>query len=233
MKTLVFDLFGPYAMFRKVFTPISPVSYPFPPPPTVIGMIGAICGYNKDEYLEKIGWDTIHIGISIKNPIKRYRAGINLINTKGNKYFRLVGENPHVQIPHEFLKDVHYRIFISDANENAMKDLEKHLSEDTNVYTVSLGLAQCLAEVKFIGSFESKALPHGTHEISTVIPREQAEDLLLSGGKSYGLFRIPVRMQPNRVVAEYSEVIVDESGLAIKVVTSKAQDVGGENVLFF
>lgn len=233
MKTLVFDIYGPYAMFRKPFTPVSPVSYPFPPPPTVMGIIGAICGYGKVEYLEKIGWDKTLIGVAIKKPIKRYRSGINLVNTKGNKYFRLVGENPRVQIPHEFLKDVHYRLFIAKANETAMKDLEKHLSEGTNTYTVSLGLAQCLAEVEFMGSFEGKTLVSGEHDISTVIPQDLAEHIQFSQGRRYGIFRIPDRMRPDRVVTKYSEVIVDEEASNTTVTTSHAHRVGDEIVLFF
>jgi CRISPR-associated protein Cas5h len=233
MKTLVFDVHGPYAMFRKQFTPVSPVSYPFPPPPTAMGIIGAICGYEKEEYLDKIGWETTKIGISISKSVKRYRCGINLVNTKGNKYFRLVGENPRSQIPHEFLKDVRYRIFVANAKERAMADLEKHLKEGTNTYTVSLGIAQCLAEVEYINTFQAKPLDKGEYKISSVIPMDQTDKISYEPNIRYGIFRIPERMRQDRVVTKYGEVVVNEESIAIKAHTSQAYQIGEDIVLLF
>ncbi len=87
MKTIVFDIKGDWGHFRKPYAPVSPVTFPFPPPPTALGMIGAICGYGKDEYAERIGWDRVKIAVSLKSPVKRYRTALNLVNTKSNKFF--------------------------------------------------------------------------------------------------------------------------------------------------
>jgi len=233
MKTLVFDVYGPYAMFRKPFTPVSPVSYPFPPPPTVLGMIGAICGYDKEEYLDKIGWDKTKIAISIKEPVKRYRCGINLISTKGNKYFRLVGQNPRSQIPHEFLKDVKFRIFVTDANKECMTTLKNHLTEGTNVFTVSLGLAQCLAEIEYISYSQGEKMKGGKYEISSVVPQDKTDKIFYEQGTRYGLFRIPEQMRPDRTVTKYGEVVMNEDQMKIQAQTSNAYRIGEDIVLFF
>ncbi len=233
METLVFDIEGSYAMFRKPFTPLSPVSYPFPPPPTVMGMIGAICGYEKDAYLDRIGWNSVRIGVALRRPVQRFRAGINLVNTKIDKYFRLTGANPRIQIPHEFIKDPAYRIYVGAGEPAAMDDLGKRLRDGTNVFTVSLGLAQCLATVTFVDVVEARPLRDGQHEVSTVVPKEQSKNIRYEPGKRYGVFRIPARMNPNRVVTQYGEVVVDEEGGRVAVETSSAFDAKGENVFFF
>jgi len=52
MKVLVFDLFGDFAHFRKYYTTTSPLTFSFPPPPTIAGILGAIYGASKEEYLD-------------------------------------------------------------------------------------------------------------------------------------------------------------------------------------
>lgn len=48
---LVFDLWGDLGHFKKPYTTTSPLSYAFPPRPTVAGIISAIVGLKKEEYL--------------------------------------------------------------------------------------------------------------------------------------------------------------------------------------
>ena len=47
MKVLVFDIYGDLAHFRKFYTTSSPLTFPFPPPSTIKGMLGAIIGVDK------------------------------------------------------------------------------------------------------------------------------------------------------------------------------------------
>lgn len=232
MKTIVFDIKSDWGHFRKPYAPVSPVTFPFPPPPTVLGIIGAICGYGKDEYAERIGWDRVKIAISLKAPVKRYRTAINLVNTKSNKFFRLVGEASRSQIPCEFLKSPAYRIFVAEASEETMSDLERYLGSDTTVYTPSLGLAQCIATVSFVGIVESDRLPPGKLKVTSAIPLALGQVHYEEGGR-YTRFRIPHLMRPDRTVEKYSEALVEETVQAITVETSHAYRTNDENILFF
>jgi len=232
MKTIVFDIKGDWGHFRKPYAPVSPVTFPIPPPPTVLGMIGAICGYGKDEYAEKIGWDRVKIAVSLKAPVKRYRTALNLINTKSNKFFRLVGEASRSQIPYEFLKSPSYRIFVAEASDEAMTDLEHYLKKGATVYTPSLGLAQCLATVSFVGICPAVLLPAGIQKVTSTIPTAQGLVHYDEGGR-YTRFRIPHLMRPDRTVEKYSEALVEETLQPITVETSNAYRVNDENVLFF
>jgi len=234
METIVFEIKGAYGHFRKIYAPLSPVTYSFPPPPTVMGMIGGICGYGKEEYLEKIGWQDVRLAISLKNPVSKYRTGLNLINTKSNTFFRLKGESPRIQIPYEFLKHPHYRIFVSGAKKEAMETLKLFLKKGKTVFTPSLGLAQCIAEVDFIDVLDAEKLTEEEHLISSVVPREQIKHAYYKPGGRYNRFRVAHRMRPlGRVVEKYTEAEVEEGAKSITVHTDKAYSVGGENVLFF
>lgn len=47
MKVLAFDIWADYAHFRKFYTTTSPLTFSFPPPPTIAGILGAIYGTEK------------------------------------------------------------------------------------------------------------------------------------------------------------------------------------------
>jgi CRISPR-associated protein Cas5h len=233
MRTITFEMRGPYGHFRKPYAPVSPVTYPFPPPPTVMGMVGAICGYAKDEYAERIGWRDIRIAVCLLSPVKRFRAGLNLINTKSNKYFRLVSETPRSQIPYEFLKDPSYAIYIANANAETMDRLGSLLAENRTVYTPTLGLSQCIATVSSAGTRDATPLSTGVHQVNSVIPMGQVEAIHYEQGERYTRVRVPERMRPDRTVEKYGEVTVAEGAGAAMVETSHAYRVGEEVVLFF
>lgn len=233
LKTIAFEITGRYAHFRKFYAPVSPVTYSFPPPPTVLGLIGAICGYGKDEYAVKLGWQQVMIGVGLLTPVQKYRTGINLINTKtADRYFRPRGETPRIQIPYEFLKDVGYRIFVANASPEAMSRLTERLEEGKTTYTPSLGLAQCLAEVSFVGEYDAVQQPEDDYEITTVVAQDKVRSVTYEPGLRYERLRIPGRMDGNRVVHSYQEVIVEEGGNLIKVKTDQAYIINGETILF-
>lgn len=235
MQTIVFEIRGQYGHFRKPYAPVSPVTYPFPPPPSILGIIGAICGFGKDEYAQRIGWENVRLAVSLLAPVKKYRTALNLINTSDNakKYFRLAGEAPRIQIPYEFLKDPAFRIYVANAKNEAMDKLKQCLVENKTVYTPCLGLAQCLATVSFAGEFEAASISSRSLEIGSVVPMDQAKSIQYSVGERYARFRIPERMRPDRTVEKYSEALVEENARKIRVETSNAFKVKKENVLFF
>ena len=232
MRTIVFDVHGPYGHFRKPYAPVSPVTYPFPPPPTVLGLTGAILGYGKEEYLDRIGWDRVRVAVQLLHPVRKYRTALNLINTKDNKFFRLKGENPHSQIPYEFLKEPAFRIWIAEAEEEAMKDLEALLRLGKTTYTPCLGLAQCLAEVSFVDVQDVRLLEEGEYKVASVIPWD-IDACRFEPKRRYVRYRVPAKMRPDRVVEDYREVVVEEEAGPITVHTDKACKGGDATILFF
>jgi CRISPR-associated protein Cas5h len=219
MRTLIFEIGGEYAQFKKPYSPMSPVSYPFPPPTAVLGMLGAIAGYAKTDYHERLGWQSAKIGVQILNPVRVYRASINLLQTKDgtDAYFRPRAEkNTHTQVPYEFLRRPAYRLYIAGLREEAARCVEDNLRAGRTAYTVVLGLASCLAEIQWIGTQEITPVTAGPWSSATVIPLTSNVEVHYEDGRRYQRFRVPAVMDGQRIVHRYQEVVMAEDGLPIQ-----------------
>lgn len=231
MRTIIFDISGAYGHFRKPYAPASPVSYPFPPPPTVLGIMGAITGMGKDEYHKRLGWDKVRIGIRILNPIHVFRATVNLVNTKADWYYI----KSRIQIPYEFLKNPAFRIYIAGLPEDIADLLGSLLVDGKTVYTPGLGLAQCIADVAFVADTKACPAPRAESTFS-VIPIGDSTVIEYEAGRRYERVRIATRMDPERTVHEYCQAVTALDANPAKPVTVRGSDlyeVNGEFIPFF
>lgn len=233
MQTLVVDVQGEYGQFKKPYSPASPVTYPFPPPTAVLGILGAILGYSKDSYHERLGWQTLRIGVGVRVPVRILRAAINLLQTKDgtDAFFRpRAGQNTHTQVPFEFLKApphhrLCYRLYVAGLKEEIAQNLADSLRAGRTVYTVSLGLAPCIADVEWVGEWEAKPLNGETWSAVTVVPLAENLTINYEDGRRYHRLRVPAVMDSNRVVHRYQEVVVAEDAQPIR-------GQGGNNLFF-
>ncbi|GAB6078500.1 type I-B CRISPR-associated protein Cas5b [Hydrogenobaculum acidophilum] len=220
MRVLVFRLFGDFAHFRKFYTTSSPLSFSFPPIPTVRGIIGAIMGYDKNEYLEKTRH--LKIGVGIVNPIKKVRMGLNIIFTKGGSggfdptliSHRKgdVNKTLRTQIKSEFVKDTCYKVYIG-ANDEFLENLENILSHHQTYYSVSLGLSELLGDFSFEGVYKAEAVEENDATIvHSVIPAGIIKSLDVEKIRHLAKERIPIYMLPNRKVQRYEDVVFDVYG---------------------
>lgn len=218
MHTVCFEIEGRWGLFRKPYASASPVSYPVPPPTAVLGLVGAICGYGKDEYHERIGWEGFRVGLRLLQPVRSYRAAINLLNTKDGVE-KLVGcpkgESYRIQIPHEVLADPAFRVWVTGLDKEAASALVVRLSGDGPVYTPVLGLASCLADVRFVGEGDAEPLgpSSATEPLDCVVPLEEGVEVEYDPTRPYQRLRVPGSMQPDRTVTRYPEIVVaDDAG---------------------
>lgn len=234
-RVLVFDISGPVGHFRKPYSPMSPVTYPFPPPTAVFGMVGAICGYEKNEYMMYMNESDLAVGIRLLKPARKFRAALNLLNTKGKaerNYFRPTGNNPRIQIPHEFLRDPAYRIYFASGSQRVMDDLENMLSLGQTAYTPCLGLSECIAQVEFDGEKPLRIVnANKVVEILSVVDSERAIVHYEPGGR-YERVRVSARMQQDRTVTRYTEVIVQTEAQPIRAEAEGVFDCDGEKICF-
>ncbi len=239
MKVLVFDIWGDYAHFRKFYTTSSPLTFSFPPPSTVAGILGAIYGIDKNEYLQVFSLDKCKIALKIVNPVKKVRMGINLINTKGS-YWTLFSNQyhePRTQIRTEFLKDPYFRIYFIHKDENIFNKIADYMKEHKSIYTVSLGLSELLADFKYIDEYQAEEKTNKELvEIQTPIAEDNIYEncLEIETGKKYFKEKIPIRMNQERVVEKYGNVIFEPDGKTVKaksIIFYKLEN--GENITFF
>jgi len=237
VRTLVLDVSGDYAQFKKPYSPMSPVSYPFPPPTAVLGMLGAIAGYSKADYARRLGWDTARIGIRLLAPVRVFHAAINLLQTKDGTdvFFRpRAGQNTHTQVPYEFLREPAYRLYVAGLPEVAAEDVQRELKAGRSGYTVTLGLASCLADVTWIGTGDAAPITDAEWTTRAVVPLVPGLEVDYENGRRYQRLRVPTAMDGERVVHRYQEVVVAEDGLSVRGQGGSGQlfEVHGETLAF-
>jgi CRISPR-associated protein Cas5h len=211
MEVLVFDVWGDFGHFRKFYTTTSPLTFSIPPPTAVFGIIGAILGIDKKDYLKIINAETTKVAIEIVKPVKKIRFTINYINTKVS-FSRIKNRTP---IRTEFLKDAHYRLYINLNEENLFRELKDRIKERKTYYTVSLGLANLIANFKYIGQYQVEPLDASNY-VNTVISSENIENIEIVEGKRYFKEKMPVDIDENRVVKSYKDIVMELQGKPIE-----------------
>ena len=225
MKVVVFDLWGEYGHFRRFFTTSSPLTYSFPPPTAVRGIVGAILGLDKHAYLKATA--DLAVGVRLLAPVKRVRWGQNLVFTKGKgggfdptlSLYRKgnIQGMVHTQVKVEYLKESRFRLYIA-GDSPLVDDLEVLLQEHRAHYTVSLGLSELLADFAYVGTYTATPLPLGTYEVITVFPVDVLEDLggALEAGVKLAKERVPVYLSLDRTPLLYQDVVLEVHGRAIR-----------------
>lgn len=218
MRILVFDVNADYAHFKKPYSPMSPVSYPFPPPTAVLGMLGAVLGYGKEEYHERLGWEAVKIAVRLSGPVRTYRSGLNLLNTKDgtdSRFRPLAGKNTHIQLPFEFLKNPSYRIYVGNLPGAVHTELAEALLAGWTRFTPSLGVAQCIADLTWAGDFDAVAASWDEWDVDSVCPLGKPVRIIYEDRRKYHRLRVPAVMDGQRIVHRYEEVIVVDDGRPI------------------
>jgi len=157
LEVISFELSGEYALFKKPFANNQPQSFVIPPKTAILGMIGAIMGWRKDDYIKKMPFENFQYGVKLlTKKIKKDLIGLNLMQGKNTKF--TFNENP---ISHpsktrgqrsptrfEFLKDMKWQIFLKIDNNSIKEELYKRLKENRFVYNPYLGLQSLFARIK-------------------------------------------------------------------------------------
>ncbi|GIX41987.1 MAG: type I-B CRISPR-associated protein Cas5 [Leptospiraceae bacterium] len=213
MKLLIFDIWGDFGHFRKFYTTSSPLTFSVPPPTTIYGMLGAILGLNKKEYLKFINGRTTKLAIEILKPIKKTRITLNLIDTKNSGSFHLI--KTRTQIKTEFLRNPAYKIYIHLENKELFNNLIENIKNKKTYYTLSLGLANLIANFQYDGEYEVKPLEIA-NKVNTIIPSRNIKKLEFVEGKKYFKEKLPMDMNKNREVLSYEDIVMEVEGNSIE-----------------
>lgn len=232
MKVLVFDVWGEFGHFRKHYTTTSPLSFSIPPRTAITGMVGAIIGLGKDEYLQHFSKNEANIAVKIINPIKKTRIAENLIDTKKAQMMSRIKNR--TQIRFEVLKDVKYRIYFSHTSEELYNKLHQFLKEHKSVYTLCLGLSEHIANYEFIGEMEAESeFADSEVEIHSIIPERELVNINFESDKEYFSETIPIEMLSNREVVEYGKVLFERNAKSILANVNNVWRLeNGEGIIF-
>lgn len=219
---VIFDCSSSMAMFRKPYTTTSSVSFAFPPPSAVAGLISAIVGLDngavqngaRAEYWDAKELKGTCIALSVLAPTRWLRAAMNFWNAKEPQ------KHPHIQIQHQFVASPKYRIFVEGGIEDRLR---RHLENGSFVYTPFLGVAYAIAKVDYCGHCVSQPVEGKRIVIDSLLPWEDdkgiqldIEQLSQTGGVFSEL--VPFRMTKERGLVESIKVVYPaKAGCSIHV----------------
>jgi CRISPR-associated protein Cas5h len=217
MNLLVFDVWGEYAHYKKIYATTSAVSYAVPPKTTIYGYLGAILGLSKEsnDYLNHFQEKVCLVGIQVVEPIAMQRININLRPVLG----RIKTDGNRKPTTMEFVYKPKYRLYVHHQNEEFYQELKRRLTEKDTVYTPTLGLAGLLSNFCFVGELAAEKVeqPKDAVEITSVIPKTQlvgfSNDMLIQKHTEIieqSMFAI--EMDTERNVTERDDLIIERKG---------------------
>lgn len=232
MKCLVFDVWGDFAHYRKFYTTSSPLTFSIPPRTAVAGMIAAILGIDRNEYLECFTKDKANIAVRIMNPVKKTRISYNLIDTKTAKMMSKIQNR--TQVTFEVLKDCKFRIYFSHVNSTLYEKLKMYLSDHISYYTPCLGLSEYLCNFQFVGEYDFMEKPGTFLEyINSVIPISENVEVEFEEGNEYFKDTLPNEMNDDREVTEYIKILYERNCRPIKCKVNKYYTTAEDEKIVF
>jgi len=228
----VFDIHSEHAMFRKPYTTTSSVSYPFPPPTAVAGIICAILGISNksnEKIVSAAYWEKMagtRIAIKINKPVKWETQTVNFINTKKDK----IG---HVQIKHHFIKKPSYRIYVcGELEESLCRMLEKQQT----IYTPYLGVAYALAQINYLGQYQQT--PVTTTAIDSVVPISDITETIepdMTKNNSLNKTEMPFEFTTERTLKKIIDVMYNTTATPIYFINllEDIHQINNDTVRFF
>jgi CRISPR-associated protein Cas5h len=151
------------------------------------------------------------------------------------------GKSCRTQSNIEFLKSPYFRVYVISSNKKELIRLAQMLDEHKSVYTVVLGLSECIANFKFIGMFEGKFFNKNNNfiNIASVIPlcciRSTGDINFLEEGKKFLKIHMPTEFNQKRELTNSKNFVFEAEGktISVKVKEYVTLEELGENVIFF
>ncbi len=225
MDTLVFDLTGPMAHFRKYYTNASALTYGFPPRTVLMGVVAAVLGWERDTYYEAL--DRGRFAVAVKVPGRRLVQTVNYVRTKKEDLseLRRLGRVPGTQTPLEFLlpagehSALRFRVFFGHPDGELLDEAARRLSEGRSYYPLYLGLTECPASAVFVARLDQRACevlpPNATVTLTSVLNASLLQDIVLGGAAAPRRLvreRAPYSFGPGRVLRPPVSVIYEAGG---------------------
>lgn len=235
---LIFDIWGDYAHFKKIYATTSAVSYAIPPKTSLYGYLGAILGLPKasNAYLTAFAKKQCRLGISVLNPIIMKRLGTNL-----RPNLNRTSDNPKPTLT-EYVYQPKYRLYVSHEDSSLYNELRAALKAHRSVFTPSLGQASLISNFEWIGEVEADSIrPTKALPIHSVIPRRfliELDAMALQTGEfelvEQSLYAL--EMDTEREVTERDDILLNrkgEKGSPIPALVTEYYAINDANVILF
>lgn len=237
MKVLVFDIWGEYAHYKKIYATTSAVSYCLPPKTSLYGYVGAILGLEKNQYLNYFQNKECLIGIQLLNPIVMQRININLRAVLG----RMKQTDNRKPTMMEFVYQPKYRIYFYHKNLETYNRLKESLIEKCAVYTPSMGLASLISNFEFIDELDATLIRTSNQsvKIDSVVPKSQFQKFDIDALGKYrteiieqSMYSVEIDLERN--VTEREDIILERKTKSIYAFLNQYYQLSdGTNISLF
>jgi CRISPR-associated protein Cas5h len=219
-KMLIFDIWGRYAHYKKIYATTSALSYIIPSKTSIYGYVGAILGLEKrnSSYLSYFQPGSCRLSLQIQRQIVMQRINTNL--HPHDEGLIKVNQNRKPTTV-EYVYCPQYRIFFTHTDNDLLNDLERHLRDHTAVYTPTLGLAYLLSnfELKAVVEVKDRKPEGNSINIESVIPKFAFEKFDLEvdvGNEIMEYSQFSLEMNTSREVTARTDILVDRLGNPIR-----------------
>ncbi|MBA7533187.1 hypothetical protein ES705_25422 [subsurface metagenome] len=214
---VVFRYYGRYAHFRKPYSNVSSLSYPFPPRTAIAGLLGAILGVKKEKVSETFTEERLKVGVAVEKEVRTITHVTNLRQDSSGQVNYSIKRpkrnwvpkplkgipdwnKPINPYPMELLREPSYLLYVN--LNNCMDELVSRIKTERYVYTPCMGLSEFLAELKYASEGMAKLLEPKGREVSTIVCKEDCSllinDLKPEDGHKIQELKAPHLGTPNR-----------------------------------
>lgn len=232
-RLVIFDVWGPFAYFRKISTTTTALTYSLMPRSCIEGLIGAVLGLSREEYPENL--KDAKIALGIVNEIRKISFPLMHTHTDywsifgtyigvGKKHRKGVSFRAPARV--EYLRNPYFRIYFSQ--EKFIDEVDKKLSRHRTVFFPYLGTNSMIANFKYLGSYEyvnetiSDPVP-----ISSVIPYvDKMPQIFPEIGVKYAIEQnLPIHLTNDRLLKGAYSAVYSPQGKPVKARGLKVQRI--------
>ncbi len=228
-----FDVKGYMAHFRKFFSTTTSLSYIFPPRTTLMGLVAAIIGMDRDSYYELFSPRNLFISVRILSPIRVVLQAINHLKVKEQPEHNIRGlyrdktgrlrTYERIQVTTEYVingwsseDSLTYRVYLASLSRDTsdyVETLKNYLSRRISMYPISLGPAYALAWIDKYGTLTAEVKTStGVNHIDLVSPVPldyvQEIDTGYDNKSIYYEEKVPRDMMSGRIIRSTADYLV-------------------------
>lgn len=223
-QVLVFSVKGSMAHFRQPDTTATHATYPFPPRPTIHGLLASVLGLDFDD---EAGLAFLHeehfVGLSLLKPVRTVCAQMSM---HGKGFTGGGGDSFNRLTTIELVVSPQYLVYYTGSR---LRDLAERIRAGQSVYHTYLGSAYCLAFPVFHGLYPLEEVVPGEGEplpFSCVVPQGVVQEIVVEPGGNYALARaLPFRHAGGRVFEQTVNIIYETNGMPLKIKARKSPEI--------
>ena len=231
---LVFDVWAPFALFRRIGTTTTSLTYSIMPRSAAEGLIGAILGYGFEESPKRLAASRIAIGA--QNPVRKIPFSATHTHTDIWPMFKTLINPPRKGVlkaewgaklrtltKMNLLREPRYRVYFDDSRE-IKQDLEKKLLNHETAFTPYLGSSSMIANFKYIDRFKYDTVEvDGPTPVASVVPFFTTMPRMhLEKDATFAVEQnLPIHLTSERILTGTYNAVYSPSGTELKILSNE------------